>query len=115
MSAQTVRNLRRLSQILFFGIFFWLILNTAFDVEAPSVQGAVEVEALQGNANLCGPPFGSPSRGRLPDRVPLGVLPLSPPGHQGVVAGPSRVHGEDVPGTAVQERIQDDLHIVLGP
>lgn len=32
MTIKTVRNLRRLSQVLFFGIFFWLILKTNFEV-----------------------------------------------------------------------------------
>ncbi len=32
MTIRTVRNLRRFSQILFFGIFFWLILETNFEV-----------------------------------------------------------------------------------
>ncbi|MBN2226851.1 MAG: 4Fe-4S binding protein [candidate division Zixibacteria bacterium] len=32
MTVQTVRNLRRISQVLFFLIFFWLILRTNFDV-----------------------------------------------------------------------------------
>ncbi len=32
MTIKTVRNLRRISQILFFGIFFWLILKTNFEV-----------------------------------------------------------------------------------
>ncbi len=33
MSIKTVRNLRRLSQIVFFAVFFWLILKTNFDVD----------------------------------------------------------------------------------
>jgi len=33
MSARTVRNLRRFSQLLFFGVFFWLILKTNFEVD----------------------------------------------------------------------------------
>jgi polyferredoxin len=33
MHIKTVRNLRRLSQIVFFIIFFWLILKTNFDVD----------------------------------------------------------------------------------
>jgi polyferredoxin len=32
MTVKTVRNLRRLSQVVFFGIFFWLILRTNFEV-----------------------------------------------------------------------------------
>ena len=32
MSIKTVRNLRRISQIVFFVIFFWLILKTTFEV-----------------------------------------------------------------------------------
>ncbi len=32
MKVTTVRNLRRISQVLFFGIFFWLILKTNFDL-----------------------------------------------------------------------------------
>ncbi|HOP07726.1 MAG TPA: 4Fe-4S binding protein [candidate division Zixibacteria bacterium] len=32
MNIRTVRNLRRASQIFFFGLFFWLILRTNFDV-----------------------------------------------------------------------------------
>lgn len=33
MTVKTVRNFRRLSQILFFGIFFWLVLKTTFEVD----------------------------------------------------------------------------------
>ncbi len=33
MTIQTVRNLRRTSQVLFFLIFFWLILKTTFEVD----------------------------------------------------------------------------------
>ncbi len=33
MTIKTVRNLRRLSQVLFFLIFFWLILKTNFEVD----------------------------------------------------------------------------------
>lgn len=32
MSIKVVRNLRRFSQLLFFGIFFWLVLKTTFEV-----------------------------------------------------------------------------------
>ncbi|UCG61101.1 MAG: 4Fe-4S binding protein [Candidatus Zixiibacteriota bacterium] len=32
MTIKAVRNLRRISQIIFFGIFFWLILKTTFEV-----------------------------------------------------------------------------------
>ncbi len=32
MTIKTVRNLRRISQIVFFAIFFWLILKTTFEV-----------------------------------------------------------------------------------
>ncbi len=32
MTIKTVRNLRRISQIVFFGVFFWLILKTTFEV-----------------------------------------------------------------------------------
>ncbi|MEW6413200.1 MAG: 4Fe-4S binding protein [Candidatus Zixiibacteriota bacterium] len=32
MTIKTVRNLRRVSQILFFAVFFWLILKTTFEV-----------------------------------------------------------------------------------
>ncbi len=33
MNIQTVRNLRRASQVVFFLIFFWLILKTTFEVD----------------------------------------------------------------------------------
>ena len=33
MTITTTRNLRRISQILFFGIFLWLILETNFEVD----------------------------------------------------------------------------------
>ena len=33
MTIRTVRNLRRISQVLFFGIFFWLILKTTFEID----------------------------------------------------------------------------------
>jgi len=33
MTIRTVRNLRRASQVLFFGIFLWLVLETTFDVD----------------------------------------------------------------------------------
>lgn len=33
MTIKAVRNLRRISQIVFFGIFFWLILKTNFEVD----------------------------------------------------------------------------------
>ena len=33
MTVKSVRNLRRLSQVLFFGIFFWLVLKTTFEVD----------------------------------------------------------------------------------
>ena len=32
MSIKTVRNLRRISQVIFFLVFFWLILKTTFDI-----------------------------------------------------------------------------------
>jgi len=32
MNIKTVRNMRRVSQVLFFVIFFWLILKTSFEV-----------------------------------------------------------------------------------
>ncbi len=40
MSIKTVRNLRRLSQIVFFVIFFWLILKTNFDVDFSVANGS---------------------------------------------------------------------------
>ncbi|MCK4460615.1 MAG: 4Fe-4S binding protein, partial [candidate division Zixibacteria bacterium] len=33
MTIQTVRNLRRFSQVLFFVVFCWLILKTNFDID----------------------------------------------------------------------------------
>ena len=33
MTIKTTRNLRRISQLLFFGIFLWLILETNFEVD----------------------------------------------------------------------------------
>ena len=33
MTVKSVRNLRRLSQVFFFGIFFWLVLKTTFEVD----------------------------------------------------------------------------------
>lgn len=42
MTIKTVRNLRRISQILFFGIFFWLILKTNFEVNLnPGAGGEI--------------------------------------------------------------------------
>ncbi len=42
MTIKTVRNLRRLSQVLFFGIFFWLILKTNFEVNlSPGNSGHI--------------------------------------------------------------------------
>ncbi|HWR81683.1 MAG TPA: 4Fe-4S binding protein [Candidatus Deferrimicrobium sp.] len=44
MTATTVRNLRRLSQILFFLVFFWLILKTNFEVNfSPSDQSDIHL------------------------------------------------------------------------
>ncbi|MFH1685981.1 MAG: 4Fe-4S binding protein [bacterium] len=40
MSIRTVRTLRRVSQVLFFAIFFWLILKTNFDPGASLKEGA---------------------------------------------------------------------------
>ncbi len=36
MSIKTVRNLRRISQVFFFALFFWLILKTNFEVDFSS-------------------------------------------------------------------------------
>ena len=42
MTIKTVRNLRRISQIIFFGIFFWLILKTNFEVNfSPTESGEI--------------------------------------------------------------------------
>jgi len=42
MSIKTVRNLRRISQVLFFVIFFWLILKTNFEVTfSPGAGGEI--------------------------------------------------------------------------
>jgi polyferredoxin len=42
MTIKTVRNLRRISQILFFAIFFWLILKTNFQVNfSPEAGGEI--------------------------------------------------------------------------
>ena len=38
MTIKTVRNLRRISQIIFFGIFFWLILKTNFEVNFSATE-----------------------------------------------------------------------------
>jgi len=44
MTIKIVRNLRRISQVVFFGIFFWLILKTSFDVSfAPSDVDAIRL------------------------------------------------------------------------
>jgi len=43
MTVKTVRNLRRLSQFLFFGIFFWLVLKTTFEVDF-SPEEAAEIK-----------------------------------------------------------------------
>ncbi len=40
MTAKTTRNLRRISQIIFFLIFFWLILKTNFDVNFKASEGS---------------------------------------------------------------------------
>jgi len=37
MTISVVRNLRRLSQVVFFGVFFWLILKTNFEIDVDSV------------------------------------------------------------------------------
>jgi hypothetical protein len=39
MSIKTARNLRRMSQIVFFGVFFWLVLKTTFEVGFNPVDG----------------------------------------------------------------------------
>jgi len=42
MTVKTVRNLRRVSQVVFFLLFFWLILKTTFEVDfSPSDSGAI--------------------------------------------------------------------------
>jgi len=43
MTIRTVRNLRRVSQAGFFGIFVWLILKTTFDVDFNPAAGAAIV------------------------------------------------------------------------
>jgi polyferredoxin len=44
MTVKTVRNLRRLSQILFFAVFFWLILKTTFEVSfTPNTAEAIRL------------------------------------------------------------------------
>jgi polyferredoxin len=40
MSIRTVRNLRRISQVLFFVIFFWLVLKTTFEVDFSPADAA---------------------------------------------------------------------------
>lgn len=40
MTAKTVRNVRRISQTIFFVIFFWLILKTNFDVNFEASDGS---------------------------------------------------------------------------
>ena len=39
MTARATRNIRRLSQVLFFALFFWLILKTNFNVDFKSSAG----------------------------------------------------------------------------
>lgn len=44
MTIRTVRNLRRASQIIFFSIFLWLILQTTFDVDlSPAEMSQIEL------------------------------------------------------------------------
>jgi polyferredoxin len=44
MTIRTVRNLRRISQVVFFLIFFWLILETTFEADfSPSETSAIEL------------------------------------------------------------------------
>jgi len=45
MTIKTTRNLRRISQIVFFLIFFWLILKTTFEVDfnVASTEGAIDL------------------------------------------------------------------------
>jgi len=40
MTAPTVRNLRRVSQVIFFALFFWLILKTNFNVNFDLSEGS---------------------------------------------------------------------------
>ncbi len=40
MTIKSVRNLRRISQVVFFLLFFWLILKTNFDVDLSPAAGA---------------------------------------------------------------------------
>ena len=40
MTIQTVRNLRRTSQVVFFLIFFWLILKTSFEVDLSPAEAS---------------------------------------------------------------------------
>lgn len=42
MTIRTVRNLRRISQVVFFLVFFWLILQTTFEAN-PSVANTTEI------------------------------------------------------------------------
>jgi polyferredoxin len=44
MTVQTVRNLRRTSQVVFFLIFFWLVLKTTFEVDfSPTEASEIEL------------------------------------------------------------------------
>ncbi len=40
MTIQTVRNLRRTSQAVFFLMFFWLILKTSFEVDLSPAEAS---------------------------------------------------------------------------
>lgn len=82
MTIRTVRNLRRASQVLFFGIFFWLILKTTFEADFSATQSGqirlpypvsigLELDPLVGLANLL-------ANGTLYAGLLLGLIVLIP-------------------------------------
>ena len=66
MTIKAVRNLRRASQVVFFGIFLWLILKTTFEIDFSPEAGAaislpypvsVALHVLYGRASAEEPGF----------------------------------------------------------
>ena len=88
-------------------------LDATLHVELPLAQSRLETQCLQRNPELRTPAARQPSRLRIPDPVPIGVIGVAARFDQGVVASARGIDREDVAGTAVEEGTDDHPHVVL--
>jgi hypothetical protein len=89
-------------------------LHPSLYVERPGARALLVAQRENRNADLHRPAVLVPLGRRLPDPVPALALALTAVGDERVIAGASRVHGEDVSGPPVAERVDHDFHVILG-